>query len=158
MIWSKREWSYHLRFDARFGRFCLFLFCCCDPPPKKFAMISLISGICKTHSSLEVHGWSCQLKLLGNISLPFASLPQITRLVLHVHVGLHLLHLPLGLGVIHHLWQHRDEQQRQHHHQNHRVHQHVGDLPLLALVEVRVPAHRLHLQGVRNLGDLGQMS
>jgi hypothetical protein len=42
-------------------------------------------------------------------------------------------------------------QKRKNHHENHGVHQDVGDLPLLALLEVTLTAKSLQSQGIGNL-------
>ena len=75
-------------------------------------------------------------------------------LILHAHVLLHLLHFSLCLWIIHHLGQDSDDQQRQHHHQDHWVHEDVGHLPLLPLLEVAHLAQSLHAKWIRNLCHL----
>ena len=45
-------------------------------------------------------------------------------------------------------------QKRENHHENHGVHQDVGDLPLLTLLEVTLTAKSLQSQWVRNLVHL----
>ena len=100
--------------------------------------------------------WNLLLSSLSRGPAPQTGqhLRHVRKLGLDVHLGLHLLHLLLGVWVLHHLGQDGDQQQRHHHHHQHRIEQHVSNLPLLPLLIVSELSKGLGLDGIRQLCHL----